>query len=142
MDVRYTTRKGHIIRMTLYGAEAPFGQRPSILYCHGFKGFKDWGFVPAAGRHFAKAGFHFIAFNFSHNGLADDPEAFSAPEKFKANTHSLEVEECLELIHQICHTDLLGRPLDLPLGLLGHSRGGGVALLAGQQSQNVKAVCT
>ena len=38
-----------------------------IIFCHGFKGFKDWGPWNLVAEHFAKAGFFFIKFNFSHN---------------------------------------------------------------------------
>lgn len=41
---------------------------PLILYAHGFNGFKDWGNGDLMARYFTDAGFHFLKFNFSHNG--------------------------------------------------------------------------
>jgi len=43
------------------------------VYVHGFKGFKDWGFVPYIGETFASKGFAFLTFNFSHNGIESNP---------------------------------------------------------------------
>ena len=137
----YETTAGHQLAMTLYG-EAAFDQRPCIVYVHGFKGFKDWGFVPHLGNHLAAAGFNFLAFNFSHNGIGADMETFSAPEKFARNTLSLELAELQEVLHLVAHTDFFGAYLRHRLGLLGHSRGGGLALLGAAASRDVHAVCT
>ena len=39
-----------------------------VIFCHGYKGFKDWGAWNLMAEAFANAGFFFIKFNFSHNG--------------------------------------------------------------------------
>jgi len=44
-------------------------QKPVVIFAHGFKGFKDWGHWEAIGEAFATAGFVFVKFNFSHNGV-------------------------------------------------------------------------
>ena len=48
---------------------------PIIIFCHGYKGFKDWGAWNLVGEEFANKNFFFIKFNFSHNrdhfGLKD-----------------------------------------------------------------------
>ena len=40
-----------------------------VIFIHGFMGFKDWGAWHLMAKVFAKAGFFFVKFNFSHNGL-------------------------------------------------------------------------
>ncbi|MEM7368446.1 MAG: dienelactone hydrolase family protein [Bacteroidota bacterium] len=140
-DFTYKSQDGHHIEISAYGVDH-FGERPCLLYLHGFKGFKDWGFVPFAGEYFVKAGFSFIAFNFSHNGIGADPLAFTELEKFEKNTYLRELKETEELIHLCVHTDFFGMYLKHKLGLIGHSRGGGVALLSGNNSPDVSAVCT
>ena len=40
---------------------------PIIIFCHGYKGFKDWGAWNLMANAFVEAGFCFIKFNFSHN---------------------------------------------------------------------------
>ncbi|WNJ21038.1 prolyl oligopeptidase family serine peptidase [Pontibacter sp. G13] len=140
-DFLYTTPAGNELPITLYGA-SHYGSGPCVLYVHGFKGFKDWGFVPYVGERFAESGIAFVAFNFSHNGIGADMQQFTETEKFAQNSYSLEVSEVAAMIHAVVHTDLLGSHLTGKLGLLGHSRGGGVALLSAAQSRDVDAVTT
>jgi hypothetical protein len=41
---------------------------PLIIFCHGYKGFKDWGAWDLVAEEFANNNFVFVKFNFSHNG--------------------------------------------------------------------------
>lgn len=135
----YLTQKGHTIHADLYGAASG---SPLILYAHGLKGFKDWGFVPYVAQSFVDQGFSFVAFNFSHNGIGTDMEHFTEEVQFFHNTYSLEVSELREMISLCASGDLDGIEADRTVGLLGHSRGGGVALLAGQSTPEVQAITT
>lgn len=137
----YTTSAGNTLHLDHYSPSHP--SHKAILYLHGFKGFKDWGFVPATGAYFAEAGFHFIAFNFSHNGIGDtDFQSFTEPARFKQNTFSLEVAEAQEMIQAILLGTIQGLEGIQSLGVIGHSRGGGIALLAAANHPDVQAVCT
>jgi dipeptidyl aminopeptidase/acylaminoacyl peptidase len=139
-DFHHYTPDDNLLKISMYG---DFGDRPCILYVHGFKGFKDWGFVPYAGEYFAKQGMTFIAFNFSHNGIGEDLETFTEVDKFSRNTFSLEVRETLEVVRLITQTDFFGDYLvSHNLGIIGHSRGGGISLLSAQKSPDIKAVAT
>ena len=42
-----------------------------VVFCHGFKGFKDWGHFNKVAELFADAGFVFLKFNFSRVVLID-----------------------------------------------------------------------
>ena len=44
-------------------------KKPIIIFCHGYKGFKDWGAWNLMADAFTEAGFCFIKFNFSHNSF-------------------------------------------------------------------------
>ena len=58
-------------------------QKGLILFCHGFKGFKDWGSWSTVATYFAENGLAFLKFNFSHSGVGlDDSDSFTALEKF------------------------------------------------------------
>jgi hypothetical protein len=58
-----------------------------IIFCHGFKGFKDWGCWQMIADYFVENGFAFLKFNFSHNGLGlEDSADFDALDKFSINT--------------------------------------------------------
>ena len=43
-------------------------KKPLVLFCHGYKGFKDWGAWHIVAETFMKANCVFLKFNFSHNG--------------------------------------------------------------------------
>ncbi len=140
-DFTYTTRQNNEISITVYGVEK-WGQQPCILYIHGFKGFKDWGFVPYIGEKFAANDFCFVCFNFSHNGIGEDKTVFSELNKFAQNTLSLEVSEAKEMIQLCVASKLFGDFNDKPIGVLGHSRGGGISILATSENPDVAALTT
>ena len=140
-DFTYTSQEGNHISISLYGWEN-FDTQPCLIYLHGFKGFKDWGFVPYAGKYFEERGMSFLAFNFSHNGIGEDGLNFTEVKKFEKNTFSLEISEALEIIQLATHTNFFGKDLRNKLGLIGHSRGGGLAILAGKEAKEVSAVAT
>lgn len=140
-DLRLLTARGNALRVTRYG-QGTFGQKPCVLYVHGFKGFKDWGFVPHLAGRLVAEGMDVVTFNFSHNGIGPDGETHSEPDLFAKNTLSLEREETIEMIRVCLSGELFGGQMTRPLGLLGHSRGGGMALLAAAEVKQVRAVCT
>lgn len=135
-DFRLKTRDNENLSITTYGNEHL--QRGCVIFVHGFKGFKDWGFGPYLGKYFADKGLLVVTFNFSHNGIEENSTEFTQLEKFAKNTYSREVEELSEVI-DACSSGFFGK-LQGPLFLLGHSRGGAVALLTAYLQRNVKAV--
>jgi len=51
--------------------------KPIIIFCHGYKGFKDWGAWDMMAKMFAEASICFVKFNFSHNGgTVEQPRSF------------------------------------------------------------------
>jgi pimeloyl-ACP methyl ester carboxylesterase len=117
-------------------------KHPVVILCHGFKGFKDWGFFPTVADKLAEAGFAAIRFNFSMNGVGDNPETFSELDKFARLTFSREQEDLSFLLEQLKSGSLpLAEGMDPErIGLLGHSRGGGNSLLFALDHPEVKAV--
>jgi dipeptidyl aminopeptidase/acylaminoacyl peptidase len=137
-DFLLISQKGNKIRVTVYGLEN-LNSAPCLIFVHGFKGFKDWGFGPYIGDYFAEKGFFVITFNFSHNGIGEGKTEFADLEKFAQNTFSLEVAELNEVINAYLNSFFGGRS-DKGIGIMGHSRGGAIALLASQNRPEVKAV--
>ena len=143
IHLRFTRepRAGDLIRGDIRIPEGP-PPRAAVLVVHGFKGFKDWGFFPWVAEALARAGYAVVSFNFSRNGVGAEPDRFTELDRFAANTLSLEQEELQGLVAEALDGDLLpgGRPLRL--GLLGHSRGGGQAILAAAAEPRVGALVT
>lgn len=119
-------------------------KKPIILFAHGFKGFKDWGHFNLIADHIAERGFVFAKLNFSHNGTTPDhPVDFADLEAFSENNFSIELDDLTVMIDH-----LLGTQSKVPenevntehLFLIGHSRGGAMALLKAQEDKRVKKV--
>ncbi|GMR25195.1 MAG: hypothetical protein BMS9Abin39_0477 [Ignavibacteria bacterium] len=133
-------QNNNILRITAFGIEH-LEIAPCLIFVHGFKGFKDWGFVPYIGEYFSKQGYFVLTFNFSHNGVGTNLTEFDELDKFAENNFSLEISELNELF-QAYKFGFFGNPSGKGIGLLGHSRGGAISLLAGSKSEETKAICT
>ncbi|MBN1164076.1 MAG: alpha/beta fold hydrolase [Candidatus Krumholzibacteriota bacterium] len=120
----------------------PEDSRPVIVVCHGFLGYKRWGFFPYLSEHLAAAGFHVLTLSFSRNGIDEHTGLITKPEEFAANTVSREVAD-LENAGRFVISDSFPLPVQGPrLGLLGHSRGGSACLLASFSCPAVRSIVT
>ena len=107
-----------------------------IVFSHGFKGFKDWGCFNLISKSFTQNGFTFLKFNFSHNGTTiADPLNFNDLEAFGNNNFSIELND-LSLV-----LDWSVQNLNISdITLLGHSRGGGIAMLKTAEDRRIDRV--
>jgi len=118
--------------------------KPVVVFCHGFKGFKDWGPFPAWGRYLARSGFVAVHFNFSYNGVTpESPTEFTALDEFAENTYTRELDDVDAVIDAVATGAFPQAPADPErIGLLGHSRGGGIAILQAERDARVQALVT
>ncbi|HEU4588447.1 MAG TPA: alpha/beta fold hydrolase [Gemmatimonadales bacterium] len=139
-----------LTRHTLAGALAPIlvdvraggrsTARPAVVIVHGFKGFKDWGMFPPLADRLAQAGFTAVSLNLSGSGV-DERGEFAWPERFGHNTFSAELADLAAVLDALA-TGRLGTAPPTALGLLGHSRGGGIAILQAARDPRVRALVT
>jgi pimeloyl-ACP methyl ester carboxylesterase len=115
--------------------------RSAVVVVHGFKGFKDWGFFPHICRRLVAAGHAVVSFNFSGSGVGSEPQQFTELDAFAANTFSRELEELAWVVDWVRAGDLLPRR-PRSLALVGHSRGGGDAVLHAASDPGVAALAT
>jgi pimeloyl-ACP methyl ester carboxylesterase len=101
-----------------------------VLFAHGFKGYKDYGFIPVLGRAMARAGAVVHRFNFSHSGMGEGIETFERPDLFERDTWNRQVFDLQCVAQAAAAGDLPDTPVGLPIVLVGHSRGGVSCLLA------------
>lgn len=116
-----------------------------ILYIHGFNGFKDWGNFDLIAEQFAMHGFFFVKMNLSHNGTTiAKPEDFADLQAYSRNNYSKELEDTAKMISMICNPlSSYAQEIDREkIILLGHSRGGGIAIIYASLDMRVKAVIT
>jgi len=144
-DFNFVTSKNNLIRGTIFYNNNP-EKLPCVFIIHGFKGFKDWGYVPFFSQELADNGFFVVTFNFSHNGIGDNMFEFTELDKFANNTISLEVSELDELIEFYNSGGFGFDGKKNSIGLIGHSRGGAIALIQIKESienhnnSNIKAL--
>jgi uncharacterized protein len=115
--------------------DVPAKPRALVVVVHGFKGFKNWGFFPWLGHRLAEHGLAVCRFNMSRSGIGDDPETFGRLDLFERDTYSIELAD-LRLVVEHAQRRFPG----LPTMLLGHSRGGGIAILGAQDVPGLSAV--
>jgi len=116
--------------------------KPVVIFCHGYKGFKDWGAWDLVANAFAEAGFFFLKFNFSHNGgTIAQPIDFPDLETFAQNNYTKELDDLDRVINHLETPNSFTKEMDLSaLTLVGHSRGGGIVLIKAEEDTRVKKV--
>jgi dienelactone hydrolase len=112
--------------------------KPSIIFVHGFKGFKDWGAHHLVAEKFAEMGYRSFKFNLSYNGVTEHiPNDVTDMEAFAANTTSKELKDLDTVINYVSHT----YPVN-PIYLIGHSKGGALVILKGADDNRVRRIAT
>ena len=119
--------------------------KPTIIYAHGFNGFKDWGNFDLIAEQFVKAGFTFVKFNFSHNGNStENPEEFVDLDSYAQNNYTKELADLELVINWTLGNENPGRMAIDPdkLFLIGHSMGGGIVLVKASEDNRIQGVAT
>ena len=100
-----------------------------VLMVHGYKGFRQWGLWRGVAEQWASEGWDVYRMDFSHNGHVEpfasdclDEEAWSQ------NRYHYEVEEVSFALQKLAATGN-------SVMVMGHSRGGGMAILGGRMFQ-------
>lgn len=119
--------------------------KPLVIFCHGYKGFKDWGAWDLVAEAFERHGFFFLKFNFSHNGgTVKDPIDFPDLEAFAENNYSKELNDLndiLDLTTDSCF-EFASNIERSNITLIGHSRGGGISILKTAQDDRITKLVT
>jgi pimeloyl-ACP methyl ester carboxylesterase len=113
-----------------------------VVFCHGFKGFKDWGPFNKIAAHFAQQDIVFVKFNFSYNGTTtDDPLNFGDLKAFGNNNFCKELDDLSLVLDWIEGSHELKGEIDISkISLFGHSRGGGIVMLKTAEDRRVDKV--
>lgn len=115
-----------------------------VLFCHGYKGFKDWGAWEQVADFFVQRGCIFVKFNFSHNGTTpENPLEFGDLEAFAQNNLSTEMDDLGFVLSQLEHMQLDGFDLSAAeWTVVGHSRGGAIATLRAAEDPRIQRLAT
>jgi pimeloyl-ACP methyl ester carboxylesterase len=133
MNFEITSSEGLPIRGNL---DVPHGARALVVVIHGFKGFKDWAFFPWLSEMLCRHGFAVCRFNMSRSGIGESVDTFDRLDLFADDTYSAQIADVRKV------AAFAQSHANLPTFLLGHSRGGGVAILAASHVANLNGVIT
>jgi dienelactone hydrolase len=119
------------------------GERPVVVVCHGFKGFKNWGFFPYLGERLSRAGFAAVGFNFSGSGVGAGQESFTELDRFAADTTTQQLDDLGAVLDAVERGEIGAGCADRRrVAVLGHSRGGATAILRARADRRLRAVVT
>lgn len=122
---------GEVILISTDAFEGRTECKAHVLFAHGFKGYKDYGFIPVLSVKLVEAlPIVMHRFNFSHSGMTDDSSTFARPDLFERNTWNKQVADMEALIHAVQNGASPAQAASAPIAFLGHSRGGTTCLLA------------
>ena len=119
-------------------------EKEIVLFCHGYKGYKDWGAWDLVAESFADQGYFFAKMNFSHNGgTIEQPIDFPDLEAFGKNNFIIELDDLETVMDWLsASADFSKETRGNGLTLIGHSRGGGIVLLKASEDERVRRVIT
>jgi pimeloyl-ACP methyl ester carboxylesterase len=114
---------------------------PIIVFCHGFKGFKDWGHFNWVAEKASEFGLAFLKFNFSKNGVVTNQlNEISDLEAFSNNNYSTEISDLKAVVDYVEKQAEEWLVDANQIFLVGHSRGGGIALLEASEDKRIKGL--
>jgi len=119
--------------------------KPLVVFCHGYKGFKDWGSWNLVAKTFKDENFFFAKFNFSHNGgTVKDPIDFPDLIAFSENNYTKELNDLDDFLNyllseeNIFHSEINKNNITL----IGHSRGGGITTIKASEDSRITTLIT
>lgn len=117
-------------------------KKPVVIFCHGYKGYKDWGAWNLMATEFAKQGFFFAKFSFSHNGgTPEQPIDFPDLKAFGKNTFTIELDDLQSVIDEVVNNSTFSEEIDKNnITLIGHSRGGAIVTLKANEESRIKNI--
>ena len=118
--------------------------QPIVIFCHGYKGFKDWGAWNLMAEYFANAGFCFVKFNFSHNGgTIENPIDFPDLEAFGNNNYTKELDDLNDVLDWVSSYFKESENVNTStINVIGHSRGGGIAIIKASEDARITKLVT
>ena len=119
-------------------------RKPLVIFCHGYKGYKDWGAFDLMSSSFLEAGIALLKFNFSHNGgTPEQPIDFPDLEAFGNNNYMIELDDLESVINWVSTAEEFKDEIDINnIILIGHSRGGTIAILKASEDARIKKLVT
>jgi pimeloyl-ACP methyl ester carboxylesterase len=119
--------------------------KPLVIFCHGYKGFKDWGSWNLVAEAFKNKNLFFVKFNFSHNGgTVENSIDFPDLDAFSENNYSKELQDLKDFLNYLLSNEnpFIAEINKNNITLIGHSRGGGIATIFASEDSRITKLIT
>lgn len=135
-NLTYTGSNNRKALYDLFCSEDPSG-KSLIVFVHGYMGYKDWGVWNLVAEKWLEAGYSSAKLNLTHNGTTiEQPTVFADLEAFGKGGYWTELQDVKLFL------DHLEKEYQFQeFILVGHSRGGGIVLLAGRDERVKQVHC-
>ncbi|MBU3741311.1 MAG: alpha/beta fold hydrolase [Candidatus Kapabacteria bacterium] len=122
-DMELRNRHGEVIHTTV---TLPQQVQPAdaVVLVHGFKGFRNWSFLPLLAQEAASRSLIAVRVDTSLNGMNGSNDRVLDTDAFARNHVTREVDDVHDVVTQLA--DHLGTRWSGTVHFVGHSRGGGV----------------
>ena len=120
-------------------------EKSVVIFCHGYKGFKDWGAWDLVAETFSEQHLFFMKFNFSHNGgTVENPIDFPDLEAFAENNYTKELKDLDDVLNFLFSENFQFKNEinTKDITLIGHSRGGGISIIKASEDQRISKLIT
>ena len=117
-------------------------KKPLVIFCHGYKGFKDWGAWNVMAKEFATQGYCVIKFNFAYNGgTVEQPIDFPNLNAFGNNNYTKELDDLDSVLNWVEANLSSNNNINTNnITLLGHSRGGGIVTIKAEEDSRISNI--
>ncbi len=108
---------------------------PLIFFFHGFKSFRNWGFIPYMCDYLANNNYNVINIDYTKNGIVDSDKSIFDPDIFAVQTVSSHYTDVINIYKNVIENRMINNVnLDLywdgRVYFMGHSMGGALCYLA------------
>ena len=120
-------------------------KKPLVIFCHGYKGFKDWGSWDLVADIFSNQNLFFVKFNFSHNGgTVEKPIDFTDLDAFSKNNYTKELTDLDDILNFMVseNSQYKNEINNSNITLIGHSRGGGISIIKASEDLRITKLIT
>lgn len=116
---------------------------PINIVLHGFKAFRNWGFIPFLSYKLAEFSGPTINIDFSLNGIEDEEGMLYNPDLFRINTVSQQLEDLNLTLDYIKSSDFENNVKDIwdgTFNLIGHSLGGAISIVTANERKEINKI--
>lgn len=118
-------------------------KHPLNIVLHGFKAFRNWGFIPFLSDKIAEFSGPTINIDFSLNGIENEEKMLYNPDLFRINTVSQQLEDLNLTLDYVKSSDFENNIKDIwdgTFNLIGHSLGGAISIVTANERKDINKI--